>query len=302
MELHWRRSLHEGQLAGDHDLTDNERANLQLDDVWTMAVRDYSCTDLTFAKDRLMALSGIANVVRAALRERYIAGLWIVAGSNNWHSQLPEQLGWKVVDGKRSDGTASRRFKEYCAPSWSWASVDGVIEMKTRVNQNRDYQACVQSVDIELENDSNETGRVQAGSNLVVKGVLLTVRLHQLLHDPIHFVWQPDPTLKTAWCHAWLDEGAKSAPSADDLDVTVLLLAYSTNLPPMRPEGTSGHGILIRSAPNSLGCFERIGMLEFRGLSSTDWAALSKTQRTNLNSSGAGSSGQPLHQEEVTLI
>ncbi|KAF1827128.1 HET-domain-containing protein, partial [Dissoconium aciculare CBS 342.82] len=56
-------------------LTGDERVELQLDDVWKMAVKSYTCTNLTYSKDRLMALSGIANVMAEALNERYIAGL-----------------------------------------------------------------------------------------------------------------------------------------------------------------------------------------------------------------------------------
>jgi hypothetical protein len=301
-ELHWRRSLHEGRMAGDHHLTDKEKADLQLDDVWKMAVRSYSCTNLTFSKDRLMALSGIANVMGAALKERYIAGLWAAAGGDMRLSNLPEQLGWRVLDGKRADGTASRRFEKYCAPTWSWASVDGVIEMKTRVDQNRDYQASIQSVDIKLEYDHVETGRVRAGSSLIIKGILLAIRLDPSPHDPAHYVWQPDPTRRTSWCHAWLDQIAQFVPDTECLEATVLLLAYSTMLPPMRPAGTSGHGILIKSAPHSPGSFERIGMLEFRSLSSTDWLDLSRNQRTNLDGSRVDSVDQPFHQEVVTLI
>jgi hypothetical protein len=294
--------LHEGRLAGDHSLTNDEKAELQLDDVWKMAVRSYSCTNLTFSKDRLMALSGIANVMGAALKERYIAGLWVTVGDSMWTSHLPEQLGWRVLDGKRADGSASRRFEEYCAPSWSWASVDGVIEMKTRVDQSRDYQASVQGVNVELEYDNVETGRVRAGSSLVIKGTLLVLRMNRSPHNPAHFMWQPNPVRETSWCHGWLDETSSLAPGAKFLDATILLLAYSTTVPPMKPAGTSGHGILIKRISHSPENFERIGMLEFRSLSSTDWMDLSKIQHKNLGNSGAGSAGQPLHQEVVTLI
>lgn len=76
------------------------------------------CTgrNLTVASDKLTALSGLANDMKARLRQlkpgphRYLAGLW--------EERLMDTLLWSV----RGPG---KRPSEYRAPSWSWASLDG---------------------------------------------------------------------------------------------------------------------------------------------------------------------------------
>jgi hypothetical protein len=279
MEVRWRRAFHDG-LLNDHDsLTDRERADLQLENVWKTAVKSYSCTNLTFDRDKLPALSGIANVMRAALNERYVAGLWVSSNGDLNSSQLPEQLGWKVVGSKKTNGSPSSRISTYCAPSWSWASVDGVIDMKDRTGQNRVYQASILSVNVMLEHEGSETGRVNAGSSISIRGQILTVPLARSPHNVGHLVWQPNPTagiawFRTAWCHAWLDDFSDVAADPASVGATALLLAYTTNLAPVEPPGTSGHGILIKAIPDVPGTYSRIGLLEFRSLSSRNWNQL----------------------------
>jgi hypothetical protein len=302
MELHWRRAFHKGLLTGQKSLTGDERVELQLDDVWKMAVKSYTCTNLTYSKDRLMALSGIANVMAEALNERYIAGLWTASNGDLRSSRLPEQLGWKVLGSKKIDGTASQRFEKYCAPTWSWASVDGVIEIKDRSDQGRVYQASIENVDIKLERENIVTGRVLAGSSIDVRGLVFTLQLERSPRERGHYVWQPNSGVQTAWCHAWLDDHAQSAPNETNLCATILMLAYTTNIPPMLPAGTSGHGILIKAVPHAPGSFTRIGVLEFRSLSSSDWSDLSRNQHMNPDDSSADLAGQLFHQEVVTLI
>jgi hypothetical protein len=72
----------------------------------------YTKCDLTFTKDKLPALDGIAKVLQPRMRSNYHAGLW----TNNMKAQLCWQPRKRVV-----------RPPYRGAPSWSWASVDGPI-------------------------------------------------------------------------------------------------------------------------------------------------------------------------------
>lgn len=104
-----------GRRMLDHEL--NEEAVLE---AWHEAVEDYSERHLTVFTDKLPALSGLA----AAIREykpancRYLAGLW----EDNFLSDMQ----WSSGDGTFK-AIKNRRYPEYVAPTWSWASVAGPV-------------------------------------------------------------------------------------------------------------------------------------------------------------------------------
>jgi len=71
----------------------------------------YGGKKLTRATDKLPALSGIASIYSEKIGEQYLAGLW--------RDQLIEGLVWQSLNYRRV-------VSEYRAPSWSWASGDGI--------------------------------------------------------------------------------------------------------------------------------------------------------------------------------
>jgi hypothetical protein len=80
---------------------------------WRSLVEDYSRRFLTYPRDKLPALAGIAADYSQKLDDTYIAGLW--------QSAFLAELLWSS---KRSD--ISRPAVQR-APSWSWAAIDGEI-------------------------------------------------------------------------------------------------------------------------------------------------------------------------------
>lgn len=78
---------------------------------WAEVVHLFTGADLTFARDKLPALSGVARRIHGQKGGQYLAGLWR-------DERLEAQLCWRVFDPKI-------RPTEWRAPSWSWASVDG---------------------------------------------------------------------------------------------------------------------------------------------------------------------------------
>lgn len=80
----------------------------------------YSGTQLTKEADRLVAISGLAKRMRFILKDEYLAGLWA--------RHLPYQLVWFTAS-LGIDGGKGRRVENYRAPSWSWASIEGEVEM-----------------------------------------------------------------------------------------------------------------------------------------------------------------------------
>lgn len=82
---------------------------------WISVVKLYSAADLTFDKDRLPAISGIARRVHEEEGDRYLAGMW--------RKNLEQTLCWNIVK--------PRERPLWRAPSWSWASVNGAVNCIT---------------------------------------------------------------------------------------------------------------------------------------------------------------------------
>jgi hypothetical protein len=76
---------------------------------WQNVVEAYCNSKLTYAKDKLVAISGLARLVQDKTGDQYVAGMW--------RKYLEIQLCWSV-------DRPGRRISPYTAPTWSWASID----------------------------------------------------------------------------------------------------------------------------------------------------------------------------------
>jgi hypothetical protein len=86
--------------------------------LWAKIVRLYSGANLTFGKDKLPALSGVARLGYNETGDHYLAGLW--------RGGLEEQLCWARLE------SMIRPRPPWRAPTWSWASIDGKVTWYTR--------------------------------------------------------------------------------------------------------------------------------------------------------------------------
>lgn len=82
---------------------------------WKAIVSHYSKCNLSVETDKLVAISGIAQRMKKLLGTEYLTGLW--------RSELEVQLLWEV---DISSSPNSNRSSRYVAPTWSWASINGV--------------------------------------------------------------------------------------------------------------------------------------------------------------------------------
>ncbi|KAL7820636.1 heterokaryon incompatibility domain-containing protein [Trichoderma gracile] len=94
-------------------------------DGWYYPILQYSKKKLTYESDRLPAVSSYAKLIASRSRDTYLAGLW----KNNLHRGLL----WKTqrVD-RPTFGTLMQtlaRPSAYIAPSWSWASRRGALDL-----------------------------------------------------------------------------------------------------------------------------------------------------------------------------
>ena len=83
-----------------------------ISEIWHTIVTLYTGAQLTFAKDKMVAISGIAQKAFEENGDQYLAGLW--------RKDIELQLLWC----QQSPGRRLLSGTEYRAPSWSWASVD----------------------------------------------------------------------------------------------------------------------------------------------------------------------------------
>jgi hypothetical protein len=75
----------------------------------------YSRCDLTFKKDKLVAISGLAKLIHDKTPRPYFAGHWFP--NETW---FLSSLDWQR-------DSAGSKTREYRAPSWSWASQDSAV-------------------------------------------------------------------------------------------------------------------------------------------------------------------------------
>lgn len=80
---------------------------------WLDLVEAYSCRELTYESDKLVAFSGLVAEIHRLSGYRYAAGLW--------EEELRLQLLWVPR-------TPGKRTGQYIAPTWSWLSFNGAVD------------------------------------------------------------------------------------------------------------------------------------------------------------------------------
>ena len=127
-------------------VTAGEKSRLPLAKVvpmWRECVMSYSKRDLTQEDDRLLAISGIARLLRGPESERlYLAGLWMDA--------MPFDLLWRCDASSGLDSAKTRR------PTWSWWSVGCGVDWPSA--QSR-HQAPPQTTDPDASLEYIASGR-----------------------------------------------------------------------------------------------------------------------------------------------
>ncbi|KAM7208558.1 HET domain containing protein [Naviculisporaceae sp. PSN 640] len=119
---------------------------------WIDTVIDYTKRKVSFEQDRLVAIGGLASeFLRLSKGDTYLAGLW--------RRNLCEGLLWMLDPSVKQD--LQPRPSAYLAPSWSWASVNGVVAFAMSTGMG--FTAQVLSCEVTLESEAVPTGRVVGG-------------------------------------------------------------------------------------------------------------------------------------------
>lgn len=239
---------------------------------WNRLVERYTQCELTYGNDKLIALSGIAtHFSRVKVRGiRYLAGIW--------ESQLPYALLWRprgLVD------VFFEKQREYRAPSWSWASVDGAITMGfTEHNGDQILAELAEVYESEvLTTAVSPTGATTGGFiRLFCVAAIAHVgrggeifRVSRMM-DPrkrVDHSWRPfypHDTIEAPKAMVWYDLSMDLDTKANQLVPFILVKYYDgesgvmiTNTKVM---GTGAMGLALRQLLD--GTYERIGVVEFR--------------------------------------
>lgn len=298
-EQQWRQLLKINR--GDRDLTLDEQIDLQ--DRWRGIVASYTSCNLTKGFDKLPALAVIAKVMSEAQSERYIAGLW--------ENGLAEQMAWRVVGCMTAAGRPAKRqgtgADAYRAPSWAWASVDGVIRLPPRVTRKTDYTLRFVGEPKAAPKERNAPfGQLQPGSMLRVQGhvYLLTFAATDLKkrewrwqtelcngQHPWVVLYPDEPPITKGLLvedvPSWALPEAKLDAADSKLDTMtclVLMLSYTKDI---GTSGYSGNALALLDATSYVhhaGCsavpLSRIGLVELRSLARDNWARLEQARVT----------------------
>ncbi|KAI9641959.1 hypothetical protein NHQ30_009828 [Ciborinia camelliae] len=98
----------------------NDLEDWEVFERWFDVVKEYAILSLSYANDRLVALSGIATVFQEHQKSAYLAGIW--------KNDLARGILWSVLQNKINREkkptifTRRLRVEPHFAPSWSWAS------------------------------------------------------------------------------------------------------------------------------------------------------------------------------------
>ena len=133
-----------------------------LADRWEELVLRYTSRQLTFFSDKLPALSGIARQMQPFLGPGYFAGLW--------EQDLLHGLFWEV-----QPYICPRRMVACTAPTWSWASVDGQVQYRARLDTSKPH-AQIMAIHC-LPSGRDPTGQVAKGASITLCAELVAVRL-----------------------------------------------------------------------------------------------------------------------------
>ncbi|KAG4442584.1 hypothetical protein IFR05_001914 [Cadophora sp. M221] len=92
--------------------------------LWCRAVQEYTQRNLTYKKDRLPAIYGIAQIIGAVIRDDYVAGIWLCdfARGASWVRDRSIPNPNAIAGGQWPVARADPSL-----PTWSWAAIDGPV-------------------------------------------------------------------------------------------------------------------------------------------------------------------------------
>jgi hypothetical protein len=225
---------------------------------WRAIITRYSSYNLSFASDKLPALSGIAKFFQQHRNnDTYVAGLW--------KETLIRDLLWRATAGEFVK-ISPRRPQTWTAPSWSWASV--AAEVYFAPSEMEFHARCrVRDVQCELAG-LDTTGAVRLG-HLKIHGQLFATKA-EIREVPAEETPNPYRTQfgKNFGLYATKGWNAAAGSFSVDYDLSCTMKSGETLYcllvgKDVHYETTHYYYYLVLKLLNAeSGTFERVGLLE----------------------------------------
>lgn len=130
--------------------------------LWNVIVQTCAKCLLTKNTDKLIAISPIAKQFQSILKDDYNAGVW--------RRHLAQHLLWNVSS-EQTPVRSPASIENYCAPSWSWASVEGPITAYSSTARH-DRPFMIQILDVQLQSRTADPMGPLSGGHIKVRGWL----------------------------------------------------------------------------------------------------------------------------------
>lgn len=190
---------------------------------WDELTTNYGTRSVTFDKDRLPAIAGLARIVGEALQDQYLAGLW--------KGHLFVGLVWRSIDAMSSRSLRTHlqniRQRNYVAPSWSWAAcpaAGGWIITDLQLGRMI-KEATIVDVGVDTE-FKDPYGRISGGF-LRILGKLAAMPTYLASNSSSwddHWYHYTESSDETSWTYTdWLHKDKEAG-----LDLLAVMLLYRT--------------------------------------------------------------------------
>lgn len=169
---------------------------------WHSLVCRYSNTSITKSDDKLVAISGLADLVRRNLQSEYLAGLWRGNLSHDllWVvdikiPSLPNpstSIGQYITSPKWADIKdpsiewadtiyldqvfTAQEEPDWRAPTWSWAHLDAPVFFKTDKGADDEYRIMITLLDSHIIPMGDDICGQLKSAQLILRGPLLEVK------------------------------------------------------------------------------------------------------------------------------
>ncbi|KAF2659050.1 HET-domain-containing protein [Lophiostoma macrostomum CBS 122681] len=137
---------------------------------WSTIVTMFAAGDLTYAKDKLPALAGLAQQFHRTLKDRFDVEDTYLAGM--WRRNLERQLLWVVAGHIPGSKPLAHRPRGASIPTWSWMSVDGHIHYVSD-EHDQDFKPRFRILEASIEPAGREWSGIIKGGKLVLEAVVV---------------------------------------------------------------------------------------------------------------------------------
>ncbi|KAI1321908.1 heterokaryon incompatibility protein-domain-containing protein [Xylariaceae sp. FL0255] len=186
-----------------------------LKEIWRPTIQRYTSTGITKPSDRLIAIRGVGLNIENVFGWNYVAGIFLM-------KDTPSQLVWKPMGSGHAQFPATppynhskpTRPERTIAPSWSWASIDGPINMMPQWDavENQQRERAISAEELRESALCKVLGIQSGGSPAEKAGLISQARLQlSCFMVQIHFADNEINRQNLAHIRGRLDSGGQEA-------------------------------------------------------------------------------------------